>query len=143
MSVKSFVDEGLLNKVKECGMLLVGLEGIYLLFSFQGEDGKLIGFEVDFVEVLVKYLGVKVLLKLIKWDGMLVLLDFKCIDVVINQVMILDVCKKKYDFFMFYIVFGVQVLVKKGNEGMIKMVVDLQGKKVGVGLGINYEEWLC
>lgn len=49
MSVKSFVDEGLFNKVKECGMLLVGLEGIYLLFSFQGDDGKLIGFEVEFV----------------------------------------------------------------------------------------------
>ena len=30
MSVKSFADEGLLNKVKERGTLLVGLEGILL-----------------------------------------------------------------------------------------------------------------
>ena len=29
MSVKSFADEGLLNKVKERGTLLVGLEGTY------------------------------------------------------------------------------------------------------------------
>lgn len=49
MSVKSFVDEGLFNKVKERGTLLVGLEGIYSSFSFQGDDGKLIGFEVEFV----------------------------------------------------------------------------------------------
>lgn len=32
--------------------------------------------------------------------------------------------------------------MKKGNEGTIKTAADLQGKKVGVGLGTNYEEWL-
>ena len=47
MSVKSFADEGLLNKVKERGTLLVGLEGTYPPFSFQGDDGKLTGFEVE------------------------------------------------------------------------------------------------
>ena len=43
MSVKSFADEGLLNKVKERGTLLVGLEGTYPPFSFQGDGGKLTG----------------------------------------------------------------------------------------------------
>jgi cystine transport system substrate-binding protein len=37
---------------------------------------------------------------------------------------------------------GIQALVKKGNEGVIKTAADLKGKKVGVGLGTNYEEWL-
>ncbi|VEC52851.1 Cystine ABC transporter, periplasmic cystine-binding protein FliY [Klebsiella aerogenes] len=32
--------------------------------------------------------------------------------------------------------------MKKGNEGAIKTAADLKGKKVGVGLGTNYEEWL-
>jgi cystine transport system substrate-binding protein len=32
--------------------------------------------------------------------------------------------------------------VKKGNEESIKSAADLKGKKVGVGLGTNYEEWL-
>lgn len=32
--------------------------------------------------------------------------------------------------------------MKKGNEGTIKTADDLKGKKVGVGLGTNYEEWL-
>ena len=45
-SVKGYADEGLLNKVKERGTLLVGLEGTYPPFSFQGDDGKLTGFEV-------------------------------------------------------------------------------------------------
>ncbi|NEM18491.1 transporter substrate-binding domain-containing protein, partial [Escherichia coli] len=37
---------------------------------------------------------------------------------------------------------GIQALVKKGNEGSIKSAADLKGKKAGVGLGTNYEEWL-
>ncbi|MBD5704424.1 transporter substrate-binding domain-containing protein, partial [Citrobacter freundii] len=50
--------------------------------------------------------------------------------------------KKKYDFSTPYTVSGIQALVKKGNEGVIKTAADLKGKKVGVGLGTNYEEWL-
>lgn len=111
MSVKSFADEGLLNKVKERGTLLVGLEGTYPPFSLQGDDGKLTGFEVEFAQQLAKHLGVEASLKPTKWDGMLASLDSKRIDVVINQV-------------------------------TIKTAADLKGKKVGVGLGTNYEEWL-
>ena len=69
MSVKTFAAEGLLNKVKERGTLLVGLEGTYPPFSFQGDDGKLTGFEVEFAEELAKHLGVKASLKPTKWDG--------------------------------------------------------------------------
>lgn len=94
MSVKSYADEGLLNKVKERGTLLVGLEGTYPPFSFQGDDGKLTGFEVEFAEELAKHLGVKASLKPTKWDGMLASLDSKRIDVVINQVTISDERKK-------------------------------------------------
>lgn len=36
MSVKTFAAENLLNKVKERGTLLVGLEGTYPPFSFEG-----------------------------------------------------------------------------------------------------------
>ncbi|BFO10650.1 hypothetical protein GGER_31600 [Serratia rubidaea] len=32
--------------------------------------------------------------------------------------------------------------MKKGNEGQIAKPEDLKGKKVGVGLGTNYEQWL-
>lgn len=94
MSVKSFADEGLLNKVKERGTLLVGLEGTYPPFSFQGDDGKLTGFEVEFAQQLAKHLGVEAALKPTKWDGMLASLDSKRIDVVINQVTISDERKK-------------------------------------------------
>lgn len=120
----------------------VEMEGTYPPFSFQGDDGKLTGFEVEFAQQLAKHLGVEASLKPTKWDGMLASLDSKRIDVVINQVTISDERKKKYDFSTPYTISGIQALVKKGNEGTIKTADDLKGKKVGVGLGTNYEEWL-
>ncbi|MDY0972708.1 cystine ABC transporter substrate-binding protein [Siccibacter turicensis] len=142
VSVNAMAQENLLNKVKERGTLLVGLEGTYPPFSFQGDDGKLTGFEVEFAEALAQHLGVKAALKPTKWDGMLASLDSKRIDVVINQVTISDERKKKYDFSTPYTVSGIQALVKKENANTIKTAADLKGKKVGVGLGTNYEEWL-
>ena len=141
-SVQAFAADNLLNQVKERGTLRVGLEGTYPPFSYQSDDGKLTGFEVEFAQELAQHLGVKADLKPTKWDGMLASLDAKRIDVVINQVTISDVRKKKYDFSTPYTVSGVQALVKKGNEDTIKKPEDLKGKKVGVGLGTNYEEWL-
>lgn len=141
-SVQATAADNLLGQVKERGTLRVGLEGTYPPFSYQGDDGKLTGFEVEFAQELAQHLGVKADLKPTKWDGMLASLDAKRIDVVINQVTISDVRKKKYDFSTPYTVSGVQALVKKGNEDTIKKPEDLKGKKVGVGLGTNYEEWL-
>ncbi|MND68952.1 Cystine-binding periplasmic protein precursor [compost metagenome] len=77
-----------------------------------------------------------------KWDGILAALESKRLDVVINQVTISDERKKKYDFSTPYTVSGIQALVRKGTEGEIKTAADLAGKKVGVGLGTNYEQWL-
>jgi cystine transport system substrate-binding protein len=37
---------------------------------------------------------------------------------------------------------GIQALVQTKDVGTIKTAADLKGKKVGVGLGTNYEEWL-
>jgi cystine transport system substrate-binding protein len=142
MVSNTFADEGLLKKVKDRGTLIVGLEGTYPPFSFQGEDGKLTGFEVEFADALAQHMGVKAKLQPTKWDGMLASLESKRIDVVINQVTISPERAKKYDFSTPYTVSGIQALTKKGQEGTITKPEDLKGKKVGVGLGSNYEQWL-
>ena len=66
------------------------------------------------------------------------------LDAVINQVTISEERKKKYDFSEPYTVSGIQALVLKKNEAKlnIKSAADLAGKKVGVGLGTNYEQWV-
>jgi cystine transport system substrate-binding protein len=131
-----------LDAIKKNGTLNVGLEGTYPPFSFVGEDGKLTGFEVEFSEALAKELGVKVKLSATPWAGILAALESKRLDVVINQVTISDERKKKYDFSEPYTISGIQALTKTQNAGTIKTAKDLEGKKVGVGLGSNYEQWL-
>lgn len=131
-----------LQKIKEAGSISVGLEGTYPPFSFQDENGKLAGFEVELSEALAKQLGVKVKFQATKWDGILASLDAKRLDVVVNQVTISDERKKKYDFSEPYTVSGIQALIQSKDKGQIKTAQDLTGKKVGMGLGTNYEQWL-
>ena len=131
-----------LQKIKDAGVINVGLEGTYPPFSFVDADGKLTGFEVEFSEALAKELGVKVKLQPTKWDGILAALESKRLDAVINQVTISEERKKKYDFSEPYTVSGIQALTLTKNKDTIKTAADLAGKKVGVGLGTNYEQWL-
>ena len=131
-----------LQKIKDAGVINVGLEGTYPPFSFVDADGKLSGFEVEFSEALAKELGVKAKLQPTKWDGILAALESKRLDVVINQVTISEERKKKYDFSTPYTVSGIQALTLTKNKDTVKTSVDLAGKKVGVGLGTNYEQWV-
>ncbi|WP_420235156.1 cystine ABC transporter substrate-binding protein [Pseudomonas sp. ABY48] len=133
-----------LQKIKDAGEIKIGLEGTYPPFSFVDADGKLTGFEVEFSEALAKELGVKVKLQTTPWAGILAALESKRLDAVVNQVTISEERKKKYDFSEPYTVSGIQALVlaKKADELNIKKAADLDGKKVGVGLGTNYEQWV-
>lgn len=133
-----------LQTIKDKGVINVGLEGTYPPFSFVDENGKLTGFEVELSEALAKELGVKAKVQPTKWDGILAALESKRLDVVINQVTISDERKKKYDFSKPYTVSGIQALIlkKKAAELNINAAADLAGKKVGVGLGTNYEQWV-
>ena len=132
----------LLEEVKANGSLKVGLEGTYPPFNYQDESGQLTGFEVDFANALAKELGVKAEFQPTKWDGILAALESKRLDVVINQVTISEERKQKYDFSAPYTVSGIQALTRKADAESIKSSADLAGKKVGVGLGTNYEQWL-
>lgn len=131
-----------LQKIKDTGSIKVGLEGTYPPFNFQDESGKLAGFEVDLANALAKELGVTASFQPTKWDGILASLESGRIDVVINQVTISEERKKKYDFSTPYTVSGIQALTRKREADSVKSAADLAGKKVGVGLGTNYEQWL-
>lgn len=142
LGTQVLASENLLAQIKQHGTLTIGLEGTYPPFSFQDQNGNLAGFEVDFGRALAHELGVKPNLQPTKWDGMLAALESRRLDVVINQVTITPERKLKYDFSTPYTVSGIQVLTRKGEEKSFQKPQDLAGKKVGVGLGTNYEQWL-
>ncbi|PKU24949.1 cystine ABC transporter substrate-binding protein [Telmatospirillum siberiense] len=131
-----------LAKITQRGTLRVGLEGTYPPFNYQDEKGELVGFEVDFANAIAKKLGVKTEFLPTKWDGILAALDAERFDVVINQVTVSSERRQKYDFSQPYTISGIQIITRRGNDPKISSPGDLTGKKVGVVLGTNYEQWL-
>ncbi|MDR3437426.1 cystine ABC transporter substrate-binding protein [Telmatospirillum sp.] len=133
---------GTLEQITQRGALRVGLEGTYPPFNYQDEKGELVGFEVDFAKAIAQKLGVKAEFQPTKWDGILAALDAERFDVVINQVTVSPERRQKYDFSQPYTISGIQIITRRGNEAKISKPEDLTGKKVGVVLGSNYEQWL-
>lgn len=130
-----------LKRVEATKTLRIGLEGTYPPFNFQDKDGQLAGFEIDFAKALAAQMGVKPEFSPSPFAGLLGALESKRIDVVINQITITPERAAKYDFSRPYTISGIQIIVRKGQAG-IATPADLAGKKVGVGLGTNYESWL-
>jgi cystine transport system substrate-binding protein len=138
---KSGAGQTTAQRVEATKTLRIGLEGTYPPFNFQDKDGQLAGFEVDFAKALAAQMGVKPAFSPSPFSGLLGALESKRIDVVINQITITPERAAKYDFSKPYTVSGIQIIVLKGKTG-IAAPADLAGKKVGVGLGTNYESWL-
>ena len=130
-----------LERIRKSDALRVGIEGTYPPFSYQDAAGRLDGFEVDFARALARQMGVEAEFKPTPFAGLLGALEAGRVDVVINQITITDERRKKYDFSEPYTVSGIQIITRDDRRD-ISRPADLAGKKVGVGLGTNYEQWL-
>jgi cystine transport system substrate-binding protein len=128
--------------IKQRGVLRIGCEGTYSPFCYQDEQGNLVGFDVDVAKAVAGKMGLKAEFTPSKWEGILAALDSGRFDVVFNQVTTSDERRKVYDFSQPYTFSGLQILVRKDRVKDIKGPDDLAGKKVGVLLGTNHEQWL-
>jgi L-cystine transport system substrate-binding protein len=130
------------DPVKARGVLRVGLEGTYPPFNYQDANGHLTGFEIDLANALAARMGVKAQFQPAPFAGLLASLDVGRTDVVIDQITITAERRKKYGFSQPYSISGIQMIVRRGDERRIHGPADLTGRRVGVGLGTNYEQWL-
>jgi cystine transport system substrate-binding protein len=128
--------------IKQRGVLNIGLEGTYPPFGYQDESGALVGFDVEIAKAVAERMGLKAKFLPSKWEGILAALETGRFDVVVNQVTISDERRKAYDFSEPYTYSGLQLIVRKDKAGQIKGPEDLAGKRVGVLLGTNHEQWL-
>ncbi|HMA51254.1 MAG TPA: cystine ABC transporter substrate-binding protein [Magnetospirillaceae bacterium] len=131
-----------LAAIKQRGVLRVGCEGTYSPFCYQDEQGNLVGFDVDIAKAVAVKMGLKPEFTPSKWEGILAALDSSRFDAVFNQVTVSDERKKAYEFSQPYTYSGLQILVRKDKAKDIKGPDDLAGKKVGVLLGTNHEQYL-
>ncbi|GAD90589.1 MULTISPECIES: amino acid ABC transporter substrate-binding protein [Vibrio] len=118
----------------------VGMSGRYYPFTFVEKD-KLQGFEVDMWDEIARRNDYDVKYVTSSFSGLFGMLETGHIDTISNQITPTDARKAKYLFSDAYVVNGVQITVRKGNDS-IKTIDDLSGKTVAVNLGSNFEQIL-
>lgn len=133
ISVVSFSSDNSLEKVKEKGKIIVGLDDTFAPMGFRDEKGEIVGFDIDLAKETVKRMGVKLELKPCEWDGILFELKSKKIDMVWSGMSITSAREKQASFSKPYYQGGQVIFTKKDNK--ISKIDELAGKVVGLQLG--------
>lgn len=137
---KSNSEDKSLKLIKDKGEFIVGLDDSFPPMGFRNENGEIDGFDIDLAKEVAKRIGVKVVFKPVEWDGVVLSLKNKDIDVIWNGLTITEKRKEQIAFSNVYLQ-NKQIIVVK-NEASIAKVEDLKGKIVGVQLGSSSEEAL-
>lgn len=136
-TVNEIVNEDVEIELKD---IRVGMSGLYFPFTFVA-NGELQGFEVDLWEALGRVNGYDVSFVTANFSGLFGLLETNRIDTISNQITITPQRQEVYLFSKPYVIDGAQVVVRKNNKN-IDGLADLNGRRVAVNLGSNYEQLL-
>lgn len=130
-----------LEKVKEAGVLRVGLDDSFPPMEYRDEENNLVGFDIDLANEIGEKLGVEVEFIPTEWNGILLALMSDKFDTIISTLSITEERKKSIDYSEPYIMEGIIAVTKSGNED-IKTIEDLKGKIVACQLGSTSESAL-
>ncbi|MCT4607537.1 MAG: amino acid ABC transporter substrate-binding protein [Marinisporobacter sp.] len=129
-----------LEEIKEKGEFVLGLDDSFPPMGFRDKKGEVVGFDIDLAKEVAKRMGVKLKIQPIDWDGKVLSLNNKDIDVIWNGLTITEERKKQIGFSKVYIE-NRQVIVT-GADSDIETKKDLAGKIVAVQLGSSGEDVL-
>ncbi|MFB5269796.1 substrate-binding periplasmic protein [Paenibacillus enshidis] len=130
-----------LAKIKDAGVMKVGIMGTYPPYNALGKGGEYEGFDVDIAKGVAEKLGVKAEFTAQDFSSLIPSLQANKLDAVISQVTITDERKQVIDFSDPYITNNVKIIVGDNNTDITKLQ-DFKGKTIGVGLGTNDESYL-
>jgi glutamine transport system substrate-binding protein len=138
---------GLLLLLSACGTsktggsenktLRVVTDAAYAPFEYQ-QKGKVVGFDVDFVNAVAKEAGYNVNIEHVGWDPIFVEIEKKTADFAVSAITITPERQQSYDFTVPYFLSKNEILVPKGST--IKSAKDLEGKKIAVQNGTTGQE---
>ncbi|MFC0296101.1 basic amino acid ABC transporter substrate-binding protein [Geobacillus jurassicus] len=109
--------------------IVVGTDAAFAPFEYM-EKGKIVGFDADLLDAVMKEAGLDYELKNVGWDPLFASLQSKEIDMGISGITITDERKQTYDFSTPYFEATQVILVKEGSP--VKNALDLKGKTIGV-----------
>ncbi|MCZ2492453.1 ABC transporter substrate-binding protein/permease [Dellaglioa carnosa] len=127
-----------LKDVKDKGTLVLGTSPDYPPYEFQttvnGND-KIVGFDISIARKIAKDIGVKLVIKKMDFDSLLVGLETHKIDMVISGMNPSDDRKKSIDFSDVYYNGKQMMLVNKADKDKYKKLNDFSGLSVGAQTG--------
>ena len=127
-----------LQKVKDAGKLVLGLDDTFAPMGFGDENGNVVGFDIDLASEVAYRMGVDLEIKPIEWSSSILSLNKGDVDVLWNGVTINDARKEQINFSKPYLNNRL-VIVKSIDDNTINSKDDLAGKILGVQVGSNDE----
>jgi ABC-type amino acid transport substrate-binding protein len=134
--------DGSYQKYKDDGLRLGLIEAFPVNFT-DPETGQRTGWNTDIVLGALKHIGIdKYEFVDGLWESMVPGLQSSRFDLLASDVHVTPERIEIIDFSAPVFWYGDALFVHKGNPANVHSWEDLAGKKVGVGLGTNYAEWL-
>ena len=126
-------DDDSLQKVKDKGTLILGLDDSFPPMGFRDENDQVVGFDIDLATEVAKRMGVELVIQPIDWDSKELELETGRVDCLWNGLSITDERVAAMYFAKPYIANKQIVIVPEGSE--IKTAADLKEKRVGLQKG--------
>jgi polar amino acid transport system substrate-binding protein len=131
-------EQSTLDVVKQRGTLIAGVKSDYPPFGYVDQNGNLVGFDVEIMKYLAKYLGVQIDLRPVTSANRIPMLQAGTVDVVCASMGITKDRVQAVDFTVPYVLGETKFLVKKGSG--IKGYADLADKTIVYTQGTPWGE---
>lgn len=127
-----------LAKIQAKKTLVVGMSPNYPPYEFQvnrhGHE-EIVGMDVEIGKQIAKDLGVKLVIKKMSFDSLLVGLETGKVDMVLSGMSPTAARKKSVDFSSIYYTAGQDILINKSDQGVYKNKNSFSGKTIGAETG--------
>lgn len=129
-----------LSDIKKKGEIVIGLDDSFPPMGFRNESGEIVGVDIELAKEAAKRMGVKAVFKPVDWDGVILSLKNKDIDVIWNGLTITEDRKKQIGFTKAYM--KNRQVIAVSEKSSISDKKALAGKIVGIQMGSSSEEAL-
>ncbi|MEO8874105.1 MAG: ABC transporter substrate-binding protein/permease [Polyangiaceae bacterium] len=132
VSRSAFAAPSSLDRVKKAGVLRWGadLQGGEP-YVYQGENGKLTGFEVDIADAIGKQLGVRAELVQNDWSNLVPSLERGSFDIALNGLEITEARRARILFSAPYYRFAERLMARKGDGALTSSLATWHGQRIG------------
>lgn len=129
-----------LQKVKDAGELILGLDATFKPMGYTDENNEIVGFDIDLAEAVCEKLGVKLVKEPINWETKEQDLSVGKIDCIWNGLSVSPSRAETFNLSDPYMENKMVFVVPEDSE--IKSTKDLEGKKIAVQNGSTAQEIL-